>query len=297
MRIAVLGFGLIGGSIARALQARDPGHWQVAAWSPSGDGPRHAAQAGEIALAAQDEKQAVDGAELVVLAAPPLDCLRLLDTIAHDLGSAMRPDAVVTDVASTKARLTAHADALGIRFVGGHPMAGRERTGFAAADPGLFEHRPWVVCTDSGDDAARLRVEELVVAVGGEIVRMDSATHDAAVAAISHLPLVVAAALVESTFGGQAAGPDWAVRDAARQLAATGWRDMTRLARGDVAMGAGIAVTNADEIAKRVRGMRAVLDGWLDELERPDGPDADRISVRLTEAQRLLADDTRGGKT
>jgi prephenate dehydrogenase len=112
---------------------------------------------------------------------------------------------------------------------------------------------------------------------------MDPAEHDVAVAAISHLPLVVAAALVESV----AATADWI---AIRPLAASGWRDATRLARGDVDMGAGIAVTNAPAIAARLRQFRTVIDGWLADLERPGAPDEAALAERLTAARDRLAD-------
>jgi prephenate dehydrogenase len=295
MRVAFLGFGLIGGSIARALHERTPGTWEIAAWSPSGVGPRQAVDAGEIAEVASDPRAAVEGADLIVLAAPPLDCLDLLDAVAGPLRDALAPQAIVTDVASTKARLVVRAAELEVRFVGGHPMAGVEGSGFDAADPGLFVGRPWVVCTDGAEEGWIGRVEELAIDVGARPIRMDAATHDAAAAAISHLPLVLSAALVESVFGGRpdslASGD---IRAAARELAASGWRDMTRLARGDIAMGAGIAATNADQLAARIRALQAVLDAWLRELEQPGGPVAGDLAALLTEARGLLIDVARG---
>ncbi len=113
-----------------------------------------------------------------------------------------RPEAVVTDVASTKTLIMERAAAHGIRFVGGHPMAGKETSGFGAASAGLFAGRPWVVIAAraAGGDAIE-RVESMVRATGARPVRMDAAAHDAAVAAISHLPLVAAAALVEVAAG------------------------------------------------------------------------------------------------
>jgi prephenate dehydrogenase len=292
MRVALLGFGLIGGSIARALHERAPDPWEIAAWSPSGEGPRQALAAGEIALAADDPDQALDGAELILLAAPPLACLGLLDELAGTLRSRLTTGAVVTDVASTKGQLVRRARELGLRFVGGHPMAGVERSGFDAADPDLFAQRPWVICPEGTDDTAVRRVEALALATGARPIRMDATTHDAAVAAISHLPLVVSAALVESVFG-RAAGAirDETRRTAARGLAASGWRDMTRLARGDVAMAAGIAATNADELSARIRGLRDVLDTWLQQLERPGGPSGEEIANSFREARRLATDD------
>jgi prephenate dehydrogenase len=295
MRVAFLGFGLIGGSIARALHERTPGTWEIAAWSPSGLGPQQAVDAGEIAEAASNPQAAVDGADLIVLAAPPLDCLDFLDAIAGPLRDRLVPGAIVTDVASTKGRLVARAAELRVQFVGGHPMAGVERSGFDAADPGLFVGRPWVVCTDGAAETSIRRIEELATDVGARPLRMDAATHDAAVAAISHLPLVLSAALVDSVFGrGADSLASGDVRAAARELAASGWRDMTRLARGDVAMGAGIAATNADQLALRIRALQVVLDAWLRELEQPGAPVAEDLAARLTEARGLLVDGARG---
>jgi len=287
MRVAFLGLGLIGGSIARALAAGAPGDWSVAAWTPRGDGPRLAADALVIEAAATGAGDAIDGAELILLAAPPLDCLDLLRALAGPLREHVAPDAVITDVASTKSAIVALAGSLGLRFVGGHPMAGREVGGFAASDAGLFRDRPWVVVPSvDADVEATLRVEALAGACGARVVRMSADEHDRAVAAISHLPLVVAAALVEAVAGRPASpAPDW---PAAADLAAGGWEGMTRLARGDVEMGTGIAVTNAPALASRLRDLRGVIDGWLGDLERDGGPDGDAIRNRLQAARDTL---------
>lgn len=288
MRIAFLGLGLIGGSIARALRTADPTS-RIVAWTPGGRGPRAALEAGAIDEAASSVAEAIRGADLVVLAAPPLDCLRLL-------GELPASEATITDVASTKASIVEQADRLGLRFVGGHPMAGRETTGFEAASADLFIERPWVVVPGRRaglEDVAR--VEWLARAVGARPIHMDGPAHDAAVAGISHLPLVLAAALVEAVAGTPGApAPGW---PDARRLAASGWRDMTRLARGDVAMGTGIAVSNAGALADRIRVLRAVLDGWLRDLEGTGdgsgagsgaGPDAAAIEGRLADATAVL---------
>ncbi len=278
MRVAFLGLGLIGGSIARALATQPPGEWRVAAWSPGGTGPRTAADAGVIELAARSPGEAIAGADLIVLAAPPIDCLDLLRQLAGPLRPAIGPGTVITDVASTKVAICALAAELGLPFVGGHPMAGREVGGFESSDPELFQDRPWVmVPAANGLDA---RVEELVEACGARRFEMTAAEHDRAVAGISHLPLVVAAALVEAV----AERPGWAES----LLAAGGWASMTRLARGDFEMGTGIATTNAPEIARRIRDLRDVLDGWLADLEGDGTPDEDAIRTRLKAARDTL---------
>jgi prephenate dehydrogenase len=260
----------------------------VAAWTPTGQGPASALAAGVIDLVATSPDAALDGADLVVLAAPPSDCLELLDRLAGPLRAALDPDAVLTDVASTKGAIVARAETLGLRFVGGHPMAGRETTGFAASSAQLLVDRPWVI-VPSADEPAVERVENLAAAVGARPLRMSASDHDSAVAAISHLPLVVAAALVEAVAGGSTgARADWPILAA---LAATGWRDMTRLARGDVPMGAGIAATNGPEIAARIRDLIAVLESWSIALSAPD-PDEAALADRLRVArERLLATD------
>jgi prephenate dehydrogenase len=223
-------------------------------------------------------------ADLVVLAAPPLVCLELIDALAGPLRTSLAPDAVITDVASTKAQISARAASHGLRFVGGHPMAGREARGSMASDPGLFAGRQWVVThAEPADAAAEARVTLLATACRAEVVRLDPDVHDAAVAAISHLPLVMAAALVEAVAG----GPDWSLE---RRLTAGGWTSMTRLARGDVEMGTGILATNAQAIAARVRDLRDVLDGWLADLESTPA-DAARLRDRLASAREALGAD------
>lgn len=294
MRVALLGFGLIGGSIAHALR-RAGTDWSIAAWSPSGAGPGAARRSGFVDAAPDDPADAVRNADLVVLAAPPLACLDLLGRLAGPLRGALEPDAVITDVASTKRVIVGRAAELGLRFVGGHPMAGREVTGFAAASADLFDDRPWVVVpggpsdasASAGAAAAQRRVIELAQACRARPIVMAAADHDTASAGISHLPLLVAAALVEAVVGNDAAGthPDWATTS---RLAASGWEGITRLARGDPTMGAGILATNADAVAERLRWLRDSLDGWLAELERDGGPDVDSLRARFEAARARL---------
>lgn len=263
-RIAFVGFGLIGGSIALAL--REAGSTaRLTAWTPNGDGPAEGLRRGLLDEAAPTAAAALDGAQLVVLAGPPLGVLSTISELAGPLRSALAPDATITDVASTKALITKDADAYQLPFVGGHPMAGRETSGAAAATSGLFLDRPWVVVRGAACRPIDLeRVEALAVAVGARPVEMDPQDHDEAVAAISHLPLVLAAALVESVASSREGASSWPL---ARRLAASGWTDMTRLARGDPEMGAGILATNAGPVAERLRALRGVLDAWIELLE------------------------------
>ena len=282
-RIAFVGLGLIGGSIARALRDAESIS-RLAAWSPAGLGPEEALRGGLVDDATAALEGALEGAGLVVLAGPPLAILDGLGAIADARRRGiLAEDATITDVASTKARIVARAGELGLPFVGGHPMAGREVTGVGAADGDLFVDRPWVVVpAPDARDADVVHATALAWATGARPIQLTADAHDRAVAAISHLPLVVAAVLVEAVTG---AG-DWST---AESLAATGWRDMTRLARGDAEMGAGILATNAAAVTGRLRDLRTVLDGWIEAIDGDAGEaDAAHIRARLEAARRAI---------
>ena len=276
MHLAFLGLGQIGGSVA--LAASGAGFaTRISAWTPSGTGPAAARGAGVVV--ARSVADAIRGAGLIVLAAPPHACLGLLDELAGAASGDLEADVVITDVASTKTAIVDRARSLGLRFVGGHPMAGREAAGYGAADPDLFRARPWVIVPAApADRAADTRVRDLAVAVGARPVEMTAEDHDRAVAAISHLPLVVSAALVEA----MTEAPDWSTTAA---LAAGGWASMTRLAQGDATMGAGIVATNGPAIAARLRDLQAVLDGWLRLIDGDDGGTIDLAALE----RRLVA--------
>ncbi len=191
----------------------------------------------------------------------------------------------MTDVASTKASIVARARQRGLRFVGGHPMAGRESTGYESSDPALFVDRPWVlVPPDPADADALERVARIVTACGARPIEMAADEHDRAVALISHLPLLVSAAMVETA----ARSSDWRT---ARTLAAGGWAGMTRLARGDVRMGSGIFATNAAEVAVHLAALRDTLNRWEADLT---GSDVEgRTGTRLADAREILAAEDR----
>ena len=292
-RIAFVGFGLIGGSIAMALRARErdappgssPEPLHLSAWTPDGHGPRHGLEFGLLDVAPATPEATIAGADLVVLAGPPQAVLAELRDLAGPWQAALR-GALVTDVASTKRDIVGRAAALGLRFVGGHPMAGRESTGAEAASAAMFRGRSWAVVAPPGATEVDVAtIESLALATGARPVRLGPAEHDAAVATISHVPLLAAVALAEA----MTADPAWR-EGGARALASTGWRDATRLAAGSPEMGVGILATNAPEVAPRLRAMRDALDGWIADLERVGGPDPDALRARLEAARAALAD-------
>lgn len=194
---------------------------------------------------------------LVVVATPP-------DVAVGEVIRALRefPDAYVTDVASVKGRvqrwIRSEAGESAARYVGSHPMAGRERSGPAAADADLFQGRTWVVCAhESSDQGAIDAVWELALAVGALPRRMDADEHDAAVAAVSHLPQLMA-----SVTAAQLA----AVPDDQLSLAGQGIRDVTRIAASDPMMWSAIFAGNAGALLPHVEAAAASLAGVANAL-------------------------------
>lgn len=265
-RAAVLGTGLIGTSVALALTERS---WTVRGWDPNQKhlavaGTRHALHPARSAL------EAIEDAELVVLAGPPqaiVEQLAVLDT-----------DALVTDVAGVKTPMVEAARHLS-RFVGGHPMAGRESTGPALATSSLFKGATWVLTTDRSSAAALAAVTELVASLGATPLPMTAADHDAGVALISHLPHVLASALVRKV----AAHPE------ALELAAGGFRDLTRIALSEPSWWADVLVANRTEVASTLRDMAAELAAWAERIERDDSPAVRAALEGAREVRRSLA--------
>ncbi len=254
----IIGTGLLGASIGLGLRAAgidvllsDP--------SPSAQGVAEDIGAGRV-LGDGDEPGTV------IVAAPP-------DVTAEEVITALQhwPNAVVLDIASVKTTI-AHAVSVGVttgrisqhdsqRYIGTHPMAGRERSGPVAARGELFTAAPWVLCTtdltpqyviNTASDVARL--------LGATIYHMTPAQHDAAVAQISHLPQI-AASLLASRLQDTSAQ--------ALQLAGNGLRDTTRIAASDGGLWVQILTANAEQILPELHGMKADLDRLIQTLSQP----------------------------
>jgi len=245
--IAIVGLGLIGGSLARALSAS---RYRVLGV----DRPtalRRALAARAIARGFASVHAAAAEADVVVLAAPPAANL----TILRGLTGAVRAGLVVTDVGSVKGPICREAARLRLSgFVGGHPMAGAERSGFAASRGDLFRDRPWVLTPDGAPRGAVARVRALVRATGARPVVVDAAVHDRTVAFLSHVPQIVAWALADAARGDALARRHLA-------LAGPGFRDMTRLAASPRALWREILGQNRSEVGRALRAFRARLSG------------------------------------
>jgi prephenate dehydrogenase len=287
MRVAVLGTGLIGGSIALGLRRADPG-MEVIGFDPNETSLRRARARGAITGDAKSPAEAAAGCDVIFLALP-VD--RIPETCA-DLGGVVADSAVVTDVGSAKMEVVAHGEgAFGDRFVGGHPMAGSERHGIEAADPRLFEGAWWILTpTPHTSSHSYSVVTDLVGRLGAKPVAVAPDVHDALVARLSHLPQLTASALVEVA----ATAGD---REALLGLAAAGFRDVTRIAASNADLWVAILRSNRASVLDALEGMRTrladvaemmVADRW-DEL----GSWLDRSRTARLE---LFAKPTYGGE-
>jgi prephenate dehydrogenase len=258
-RAAIIGTGLIGASIGIGLRGLG---FEVVGWDPDPSALEGAMACGALDAAPPTEQGAVGGADLVVLAAPPQAIIDLLGSLSTE--------ALVTDVSGVKQIVVERAAHLP-HFVGGHPMAGRESSGPAHASGSLFRGAIWALTTDHADPADVEELSDLVTALGAIPRRMTAADHDAAVAAVSHLPQVVASVLVNRV----AAEPH------GFDLAAGGFRDLTRIAASDPGWWVEVLVENQTSLSPLLRRMGDDLKVWADRIDAGDRLD---LHGRMTQA-------------
>jgi prephenate dehydrogenase len=242
VRVVLAGLGLIGGSVALAVRRRLPGI-ALAAWDDEGV-IREGVRRGVIDEACRPED--LRAGDLLVIAAPPLGSLYVLDSLPS-----LPSGVIVTDVVSTKRVITDAAAARRLPFVGGHPMAGSEHSGLAHASDVLFEGRRWFLVDAGAGEPVNASVESFVKAIGAVPEWIEADQHDRLMAALSHLPQVAASALMA------VAGPLAGASNL--DLAGSGLRDTTRLAGSDPELWAQIAASNAEELAAAIRALRDEL--------------------------------------
>jgi prephenate dehydrogenase len=241
--VAIVGLGLIGGSVAMGLRRAWPDVRIVGV-----DRPEIASAARERGAVDDVRERAVDlpDVELIVLATPVPRIVELLGVLD---GTGTR--ALVTDVGSTKRHVAATAAGTGLRFVGGHPIAGAATAGLAHARADLFERREWMLVPGTAPDADVAALERLIAGLGARPRRMEADAHDRVMAYVSHLPQLLATALM--TTAGDAVGRDGLA------AAGPGFGDMTRLASSPADIWKGIVATNADYIAEAITALAAAL--------------------------------------
>jgi prephenate dehydrogenase len=270
-RVAVVGTGLIGTSIAMAAQRVGDA---VRGFDPDADALRRAGERSGLSPAATIE-ECVAGATLVVVSTP---IPSVPGAVADALG--LTSDAVVTDVASVKSHVVAEVHRVAgsadlARYVGGHPMGGSERSGPDHASASVLDGIVWAL--DERADAGSLeRVEAFVGKLGARPVRLDAERHDRLVAMVSHLPQVASTALMGVAAAEEAGEPDLLV------LAAGGFRDLTRLAASSPHLWSDILVANGDAIG---RAISLYVDRLVQLREMVEAADAGRVEQAFGEAK------------
>jgi prephenate dehydrogenase len=263
-RLAIIGVGLIGGSLALAL--RRAGHVdQIVGNSRREAHLRRAVELGVIDRYELDPAQAVAGADMVLLAVP----LGAMAGVCELVRDALDPDAVLTDVGSAKASVVAAVRTafgrLPARFVPGHPIAGNEKSGVEAAFPSLFEGRRVILTPLSEtDEQALARVREMWQAAGAGVEELTVAHHDTVLAATSHLPHMLAYGLVDSL-------ARMGESDEIFRYAAGGFRDFTRIASSDPVMWRDICLSNRDAILAVMARYEQDLRELRQAIDRSDG--------------------------
>jgi prephenate dehydrogenase len=242
--VAVVGLGLMGASLCMDL-VQGKLCREVRGVARRTDTVLAAFFDGAVDLATNDLTTGVMGADIVILATPVRTILEQLGQI----GPHLWPGALVMDMGSTKSEICAAMTQLpeGIQPVGGHPMCGKETAGFGAAEAGLYRNAPWVLSPLARTSPAALQLaSELAVAVGARPIQLDPARHDRLVASISHLPFLLASALVHAvnTVGEQ--------DELVWQLAAGGFRDTSRVAASDTRMFIDILLTNRSAVLEQL---------------------------------------------
>jgi prephenate dehydrogenase len=281
-RVAVIGVGLVGGSLAAALR-RAGAALSLVGYDRDGQALERATALGVIDAAADSASEAARGAELIVVAVP----VRAIGPVLHDVALAMDPAAVVTDVGSTKGDVirTAREELRGhfARFVPGHPIAGRETSGVDAATADLFKGAR-IVLTPEPETAPEAidAVRGAWVAAGGRVATLSAADHDRIFAAVSHLPHLLSFALVSEI----------AERPNAAELfgfAAGGFRDFTRIAASSPEMWRDISLQNREALLAELDRYGARLAVFRELIERGEGTGLQRLMSEARSARHAWA--------
>lgn len=260
--VAIVGLGLMGGSLAARLTNAGGASGGRACRRVTGIARRPATIAQALHARVIDDgtcalDEGVREADLVALCTP----VRTIARLVAEIGPSLHPGAVLTDVGSAKQSIVEAMDGLPphVQAIGGHPMCGKEVAGLDAADPRLFEGATYVlVPLARTDDATLGLLRELVAAVGARPLVLDATHHDRVVAAASHLPYLLATALVRTALG--------LSDDAVWQVAASGFRDTSRLAASDETMMLDILCSNraaVRDVLARCRAEMEAFDGLL----------------------------------
>lgn len=263
-KIAVLGVGLIGGSLALCFKGK-PG-MTVTGYSPNPQSVEKYKRSGVVDEATTSLEQAIDQADIIFMCGP----VGVLESqLTQIMALPLKEGCIVTDVGSTKLSLVRTAERLrrdGVYFIGGHPMAGKEKSGVEAATSRLFENAVYVLTPASDVPEEQVdRLAGLLELTRAQIVRLDAALHDKIVGAISHLPHIIAVALVNQ-ISRYDANNEWY-----KQLAAGGFRDITRIASADPVIWRDILLHNREIVLRLLEDWKQGMTEIQTLIEQSDG--------------------------
>ena len=272
--VTIIGLGLIGGSVAKALSARNSGY-RVYAVEKREESIKQAVKEGTIADGSEVWTSDMDASSLVIICTPVGAAKQWLKFLAGRVA----PGCIISDVGSTKAEMTEFADSLegDFCFVGAHPMSGSEKSGYAAAREGLFENTYYVLTPSV--KSAPWAVEDMTAfakRLGAIPVEMSALAHDRAVAAVSHVPHILSAAMIHTADRMDEQNPIY-------HLAAGGFRDVTRIAASDPVMWRDICLANKEQISKVTKILIEQLATFQKELE---GGSAEQLQDFFAEAKQ-----------
>lgn len=281
--LAVVGLGLMGGSMALALR---PFTQHITGVDPDPETRAYAVEHGIVDDATDDLKTGVSEADTVILAAPVRAIVEMID---RRLGSYLRYNSFLIDIGSTKqdvCNVMAKQLPIGIQAIGGHPMTGKERSGIWASDANLWAGRPFVLTpTRRTTPATKLRAVSFVNTLGAVPIEMEAERHDRIVAAISHLPYLLSAGLVATVAREAEQDEDvW-------QLAAGGFRDTSRLAASDIRMMSNILSTNTRSVATLLALFRVQLAQMEAMLVSGDYHNLEQMLMSVRDARNTWATD------
>ncbi|MFK5925676.1 MAG: prephenate dehydrogenase/arogenate dehydrogenase family protein [Desulfuromusa sp.] len=263
-RLAIIGVGLIGGSLALALkQAGVVG--EVVGCGRGKPNLEKALELGVIDSYQRDPAEAVKDADVVFLATP----VKTLELVTQQCLSGLKPGAILTDGGSVKGDVVRKIEPLlpeGIHFVPGHPIAGTENSGVEAAFPTLYQEKRCILTpTDNTDSQALELIRQMWTAVGSNVVEMGCEKHDKVLAAISHLPHMVAYSLVN------AVGSYDHYEENILEYSAGGFRDFTRIASSDPTMWRDVAETNREALLEMIAQFESSLAELKEDIAEGNG--------------------------
>jgi|Deesub1362A_J573_1020465.scaffolds.fasta_scaffold00369_14 prephenate dehydrogenase len=279
-KIAIIGVGLIGGSIAMALKERGI-RGRITGIGRNRERLKNARDKGIVDEYSTVPSEGVAGADLIILSTPVGRFEGIMEAIKGSIGRG----AIVTDVGSVKAGVVERLSSMvpdGVSFVGAHPIAGGESSGFESARPDLFKGALCIITPVTSTEAHAIRVvSELWRAVGADVRYMSPDEHDIVYASVSHLPHVIAYALINAILD----------RDDILSYGGNGLRDMTRIALSSAELWRDICMYNRENILDAIKGFTSRLSRITEMIEASEWAGLEREFERAREGRRLIEPD------